>query len=598
MKKSSALGSQDPEEPPFSTTRRRRNLLCCRSDSEDDDRFDSSRSLTQYKASKKMHKAASAGDVDKVRRMLHRGKIDVNAKDKNNRSALHYACAYGHPEVVTLLMEMNCDIDVYDSDNNTALMKASQLQQEECTSILLEHGADPNRKDANGNTALHHAISVGNMKIAAKLISYGAETYGINKDELLVFISDEKENPHQVTETSLKSEVNKCEADELERRETHLECKPMQTNTYSRRNTESHVGSILEKKQKRLDSHGDNQTKVLNMVSSLNDLNDLTELSEKASTYSELPTAEFVSPMEELEKESKEPCTILRRTEILHIYEKLLKDLRKKLEEDQSNLVKLQMEQDLLDMKIECWRNFVHKRKERETNRSHDNIYEELIVKEPQLDNELKSNEHLEVVGLKTADIELKLPKENLSEGEEKDEDLMLQEQLGSNNLPKKTEEHDNGNENEEFHSTEGVSTSEDVKDTEIRSLEQEVVDDDTKELESLLHKEQAKETQFIMGELLFMEAQQKKLEVLSDEQTKLKQKIEGARCNMKTNKIDLDKLNQFTKDIEELIRSKLIEQSKLINQLQIQLAVLNYEEQTRENYFTLVRHCYSSRNE
>ncbi|KAM4828467.1 uncharacterized protein RHO17_025541 isoform 2-T2 [Thomomys bottae] len=612
MKKSSGLGSQDPEEPPFSTTHRCRKFLCCRGDTEDGDRFDSRRILTQYKATTKMHKAASAGDVAKVRKMLSRGKIDVNDRDKNHRTALHYACAYGHPEVVTLLMEMNCDIDAYDGDSNTALMKASQWQQEECTRILLQHGADPNRKDSSGKSALHHAISVGSMKIAATLVSYGANTDGISKDELLAITSAEKESTHQVTDMSLKRDINKCEVDELERRKTHLEYKAKQINTSSRRNTVPHVGSISEKKQKRLDKYEVNQSEVLNLVSSLNDLSNLTGSSEKTSMYSELSTAEVVPPPEELAKEPRDSCSILKRTEILHIYEKLLKDLKKNLEEDQRNLVKLQTEQDILDMKMECWRNFLHKRKERETSRSHDNVYEELMLKEQQSNNEVNLQEQFEV-GLGTADIELKVPKENLSEEEEKDKGLMLQEQLGSKNLPEKTEEQDNGNQNEEFHSTEEESSSEDVKDTEIRTLKQKTVFyfsslprysfttqifDGTKNLECVLHKrhQQAKERRFIIEELLFMEVQQKKLEVLSEGQTKLKQKIEDAKSNMKTNKIDLDKLKQFTKEIEELIRNKLIEQSKLINQLQIQLAVLNYEEQSRENYFTLVRHCHSSR--
>jgi hypothetical protein len=40
-----------------------------------------------------------------------------------HRTALHLACAYGHPEVVTLLVERKCEIDARDSESSTALIK-------------------------------------------------------------------------------------------------------------------------------------------------------------------------------------------------------------------------------------------------------------------------------------------------------------------------------------------------------------------------------------------------------------------------------------------------------------------------------------------
>lgn len=39
------------------------------------------------------------------------------------RTALHLACANGHPEVVTLLVERKCHLNLCDHENRTALMK-------------------------------------------------------------------------------------------------------------------------------------------------------------------------------------------------------------------------------------------------------------------------------------------------------------------------------------------------------------------------------------------------------------------------------------------------------------------------------------------
>ncbi|XP_005040045.1 PREDICTED: ankyrin repeat domain-containing protein 7-like [Ficedula albicollis] len=60
------------------------------------------------------------------------------------RRALHLACANGHVDVVTYLVENKCKLNLFDNDNRSPLIKAVQCQQEKCAAILLEHGTDPN----------------------------------------------------------------------------------------------------------------------------------------------------------------------------------------------------------------------------------------------------------------------------------------------------------------------------------------------------------------------------------------------------------------------------------------------------------------------
>ncbi|XP_077894775.1 uncharacterized protein LOC110597289 isoform X2 [Ictidomys tridecemlineatus] len=54
------------------------------------------------------------------------------------RTPLQYACAYGNPAVVALLVKRKRSVDLYDSDGNTPLMKAVQYEEEECAIILLK----------------------------------------------------------------------------------------------------------------------------------------------------------------------------------------------------------------------------------------------------------------------------------------------------------------------------------------------------------------------------------------------------------------------------------------------------------------------------
>nr|XP_036854161.1 ankyrin repeat domain-containing protein 26-like [Manis javanica] len=161
----------------------------------------------------KIHKAANLGKVAKVQQVLLLGKNDLNDRDKMNRTALHLACANGHAEVVTLLVERKCQLNLYDNENRTALIKAVQCQQEECATILLEHGANPNLTDIDGNTALHYAAIGQNLSIAEKLLSHNASIEARNKDDLTPLLLAVSENKQQMVEFLAKKEASICAAD-------------------------------------------------------------------------------------------------------------------------------------------------------------------------------------------------------------------------------------------------------------------------------------------------------------------------------------------------------------------------------------------------
>ncbi|XP_057354028.1 ankyrin repeat domain-containing protein 26-like isoform X2 [Manis pentadactyla] len=163
----------------------------------------------------KIHKAANLGKVAKVQQVLLLGKNGLNDRDKMNRTALHLACANGHAEVVTLLVERKCQLNLYDNENRTALIKAVQCQQEECATILLEHGANPNLTDIGGNTALHYAAVGQNLSIAEKLLSHNANIEARNKDDLTPLLLAVSENKQQMVEFLAKKEASICAADKM-----------------------------------------------------------------------------------------------------------------------------------------------------------------------------------------------------------------------------------------------------------------------------------------------------------------------------------------------------------------------------------------------
>ncbi|XP_031508303.1 ankyrin repeat domain-containing protein 26 isoform X14 [Papio anubis] len=164
----------------------------------------------------KIHKAASAGNVAKVQQILLLRKNGLNDRDKMNRTALHLACANGHPEVVTLLVDRKCQLNVCDNENRTALMKAVQCQEEECATILLEHGADPNLADVHGNTALHYAVYNEDIPVATKLLLYDANIEAKNKDDLTPLLVAVNGKKQQMVEFLIKKKANVNAVDKLE----------------------------------------------------------------------------------------------------------------------------------------------------------------------------------------------------------------------------------------------------------------------------------------------------------------------------------------------------------------------------------------------
>ncbi|XP_050954886.1 ankyrin repeat domain-containing protein 26 isoform X8 [Labeo rohita] len=150
----------------------------------------------------KVHKAAFSGDVAKLRQLAK--KNDLNQLDKENRTALHIACACGHTDVVQFLVENKVKLNLCDNQNRSALMKAVQCEQDRSVSLLLEHEADPNLVDINGNTALHLSARIPSLPVALQLLEHSANINAQNKDGNTPLMLAVMENHADMTELLLK----------------------------------------------------------------------------------------------------------------------------------------------------------------------------------------------------------------------------------------------------------------------------------------------------------------------------------------------------------------------------------------------------------
>ena len=85
--------------------------------------------------------AAAGGDAKKVRELLHKNKVDVNAADYDKRTALHLAASEGHYEIVKILLESRASINARDRWGSTPLDDANRQNHSLIAAYLKQYGA-------------------------------------------------------------------------------------------------------------------------------------------------------------------------------------------------------------------------------------------------------------------------------------------------------------------------------------------------------------------------------------------------------------------------------------------------------------------------
>ena len=185
--------------------------------------------------SQELFEAATAGDLSRVKEMLHHDPSLARAKDQNGVSVIMKATYYGKKDVVTALLDSGVELDVFEAaatgqtarlrelvcndpslvnayspdgftplgfavffsqpenvkalfdagaDVNlpsresmkvTPLASAAAAKQTELARVLIAHGANVNARGATGHVPLHEAAANGNVELVKLLIDSGAD---------------------------------------------------------------------------------------------------------------------------------------------------------------------------------------------------------------------------------------------------------------------------------------------------------------------------------------------------------------------------------------------------------------------------------------
>lgn len=147
-----------------------------------------------YRLNKTMSWACTTGDVEAVNILSNRG-ATVNMPSYSvyggpSYSPLHYACMYGHSDVVKVLLEKGADIKfdtIIGPIRSSLLLLACKHGHADVVNVLLDNGADVNENisiycDCNGTkfcrlyTPLYVAWMSSHSDVIKLLLKRGANT--------------------------------------------------------------------------------------------------------------------------------------------------------------------------------------------------------------------------------------------------------------------------------------------------------------------------------------------------------------------------------------------------------------------------------------
>ena len=119
-------------------------------------------------------KAAVDANIEAVKQHLAAG-TDVNEANVNGRGTpLHFAAAFGHREVVELLIANGADVHFTNPFNLTALDQASMLDFTDTIDLLRKHGGKTGA-ELWAEESILGAANIGDIKLVEKYLSDGAD---------------------------------------------------------------------------------------------------------------------------------------------------------------------------------------------------------------------------------------------------------------------------------------------------------------------------------------------------------------------------------------------------------------------------------------
>ena len=139
-------------------------------------RRDLAESIAGKKKELDIFEAASLGKLDRLKDCA--GDVAaINSRSNDGFTALHFACYFGQPDAVRLLIELGAAVDAV-AANPTKVMplhSAASSRNLDAARLLLEHGAPIDARQQGGWTPIHAAAQNGDRALVELMLQHGAD---------------------------------------------------------------------------------------------------------------------------------------------------------------------------------------------------------------------------------------------------------------------------------------------------------------------------------------------------------------------------------------------------------------------------------------
>lgn len=135
-----------------------------------------------------MHLAAQGGHLLVAGLLISRSTDGLTQADAHGRTALHFAAAHGHRDMVGLLIGQGAAMNFQDDRGWTALHYAAKHGYLEVVRLLVESGADPTCTCDTGKVPICMAAASGHKQVLSYLLKKDHDVFELMQDK--VFLID------------------------------------------------------------------------------------------------------------------------------------------------------------------------------------------------------------------------------------------------------------------------------------------------------------------------------------------------------------------------------------------------------------------------
>jgi ankyrin repeat protein len=135
-----------------------------------------------------LHWAAHWNDLETAGLFIQAG-AQVNASDDSGATPLSLACANGTVPMTELLLKAGANPNAALSTGDTPLMAAARTGSVDVLKLLLAHGANVNAKETSGGqTALMWAVAENHLEVTRLLLKSGADVHATSKGKFTALL--------------------------------------------------------------------------------------------------------------------------------------------------------------------------------------------------------------------------------------------------------------------------------------------------------------------------------------------------------------------------------------------------------------------------